>query len=210
MTRTSEALLCLSHVRWDRAQHQRPHLLMQRCARDRRVVFFEPPLHDVTEAELELRGAGQVVVAVPHLAPRTTPEVAQRALRTMAEHVVDRLFDARPVLWYYTPSALAYTRDIAARAVVYDCVDPSIVRGSPLLDEHAQTLLRRADVVFTGERGLWQHPFAFVPDAVSEAVWQDMWRNVERAVTRRAAARRSGLHAVGSAALTARAARRED
>jgi hypothetical protein len=202
--------MCLSHVRWNRV-HQRPQILMQRCARDRRVVFFEEPLHDVAEAELELRGAGLVIVAVPHIPPRMSAEHAQHALRLMAEHAVQRAFSAPPVLWYYTPAALPYTRDITARAVIYDCVDPAIVRGSPLLDAHAQGLLRRADVVFTRERGFWHHPFAYAPDATGDDVWEDMWLHVERAVSRRAAVRQSGIHTqIGSAARTIRAARRDD
>jgi len=209
MTRTSDALLCLSHVRWDRA-NQRPHALMQRCARDRRVVYFEEPRYDATEAELELRGAGLVIVAVPHLAPGTTPDDAQRALKLMAHHVADRAFSAPPVLWYYTPAAVAFTRDLAARAIVYDCVDPGIVRGAPLLDDNAQALLRRADVVFTRERGLWQHPFAHAPDASGDDAWQAMWAQVERAVARRAAATARPSRALGSAGTLVRAARRDD
>jgi len=209
MTRTSDALLCLSHVRWDRA-NQRPHALMQRCARDRRVVYFEDPRYDVAEAELELRGAGQVIVATPHLVRGTAPDDAQRSLKLMAQHVVDRAFTAPPVLWYYTPSALTFTRDILARAVVYDCVDPGILRGAPLLDVNAQALLRRADVVFTRERGLWQHPFAYAPDDATDDAWQTMWTQVERAVSRRSATVARPGRSLGSAGATARAARRDD
>ena len=78
----------------------------------------------------------------------------------MAEHqIVD------PVLWYYTPMALAFTGGIEASAVVYDCMDElSLFRGAPPeLRQREAELLRTADLVFTGGQSLYeakrgQHP----------------------------------------------------
>ena len=55
-----------------------------------------------------------------------------------------------PVLWYYTPLALDFTRDIPGSAIVYDCMDElSAFRGAPVGLRAAES---RA--VFSGRRGI--------------------------------------------------------
>ena len=78
----------------------------------------------------------------------------------MAEHGVEDF-----VLWFYTPMALAFTRHLAPRAVVYDCMDElSAFHGAPpALRAHEAELFDRADIVFTGGQSLYeakrlQHP----------------------------------------------------
>ncbi|MFL5542989.1 MAG: glycosyltransferase family 1 protein [Longimicrobiaceae bacterium] len=150
-------LVCLSHLRWDFV-YQRPQHLLTRFARERRVFFVEEPVYG-DGPRLEVRQRGDTLwTAVPHrphgLAPADEEE-AQRALLDglLAEH---RVRDA--VLWYYTPMALAFTRHLRPLAVVYDCMDElSAFRGAPpALVEREADLLRRADLVFTGGRSLWE------------------------------------------------------
>ena len=64
MAQPPELVVCLSHLRWNFV-YQRPQHLMSRCARDQRVVFFEEPVFDAREPELELRDESGVTVAVP-------------------------------------------------------------------------------------------------------------------------------------------------
>ena len=75
-------VICLSHLRW-RFVFQRPQHLMTRCARERRVFFFEEPLFDApSDPFLETDTDRGVVVATPHLPPSTPAEeaiVMQRA-----------------------------------------------------------------------------------------------------------------------------------
>src|SRR5213076_445337 len=62
------------------------------------------------------------------------------------------------VLWYYTPMAVPFTRDLAPSAVLYDCMDElSAFAGAPpeLRDNEAE-LLRRADLVLTGGQSLFK------------------------------------------------------
>ena len=44
-------LICLSHLRWGFV-FQRPNHLMSRCARERRVFFFEEPIYDADQPHL--------------------------------------------------------------------------------------------------------------------------------------------------------------
>ncbi len=156
-------LVCLSHLRWNFV-FQRPQHLMTRFAAERRVFFVEEPIFD-GGPRLELtRPSPGIRVAVPHLHPcsRADAVVQQRAL--LDELLTSEAID-RPVVWYYTPMALPFSRHLEASAVVYDCMDElSAFKGAPPdLLVFERELLARADVVFTGGRTLYeakmnQHP----------------------------------------------------
>jgi glycosyltransferase involved in cell wall biosynthesis len=160
MARTRESVLCLSHLRWNFV-FQRPQHLLSRCAREHDVVFFEEPMFDAKEPELEVYTSDQGVrVAVPHLAPDTPAEVVEAEQRKMIDRIVQReLNGARPVLWYYTPMPIAFTDQVRPRAVVYDCMDElSLFKGAPaVLKEREKLLLEHADVVFTGGHSLYEY-----------------------------------------------------
>jgi glycosyltransferase involved in cell wall biosynthesis len=63
-----------------------------------------------------------------------------------------------PVQWFYDPMAItAFSEQLGEIATVYDCMDElSKFRGAPpqILEREAE-LLKKADVVFTGGRTLW-------------------------------------------------------
>jgi UDP-galactopyranose mutase len=62
------------------------------------------------------------------------------------------------LLWYYTPMALDFTRQLDPVAVVYDCMDElSAFRGAPPdLVQRETELMQAADVVFTGGHSLFE------------------------------------------------------
>nr|MDQ3805554.1 glycosyltransferase family 1 protein [Acidobacteriota bacterium] len=168
-------LVCLSHLRWDFV-FQRPQHLLTRCAQGRRVFFIEEPIYG-DELRLDVSACeGGVRVVVPRLPQqaRGDSEGLQRTLldQLFAEHIV-----RDHVLWYYTPMPLAWTRHLDPLAVVYDCMDElSAFKGAPPeLKEREAELFRRADLVFTGGRSLYeakreQHPevYAF-PSSIDRA-----------------------------------------
>ncbi|HLL25537.1 MAG TPA: glycosyltransferase, partial [Kofleriaceae bacterium] len=123
-------------------------------------MFFEEPIYDSKEAELELYTDGKMRVAVPHLPAGTSPEAAEAAQRKMIDRIVEReLENQRPVLWYYTPMSIAFTNHVKARAVVYDCMDElTLFQGAPPhLKEREKQLLKQSDVVFTGGHSLYEY-----------------------------------------------------
>ena len=151
-------VVCLSHLRWDFV-YQRPQHLLSRAARDARVFYVEEPIVGDGPPRLDVRVTPQGVhVAVPFLPPGLDEAAAHAEQRRLlaallAEHGVQS-----PVLWYYTPMALDVTRGLRPSAVVYDVMDElSLFRFAPptLLDREAE-LYRRADVVFTGGRSLYE------------------------------------------------------
>jgi UDP-galactopyranose mutase len=158
-------LICFSHLRWDFVW-QRPQHLLSRAAADRRVWFVEEPREADGDARLQVTPVNdRLAVVVPHLPAGLSPEESCHAQRDLlAAWWRDRGFES-PLLWYYTPMALAFTRTLAAGVVVYDCMDElSLFKGAPpSLRGLEAELLERADLVFTGGVSLYeskkhQHP----------------------------------------------------
>ena len=150
-------LVCFSHLRWDFV-YQRPQHLMTRFAREGRVFFVEEPVYGARKPELSMRvDKTGVCIVVPHLtddaaAPRNT------SLKGMLHGMFAECRIRNCVKWYYTPMALAFTRDLPSSVVVYDCMDElSLFRGAPReLTDLEGELMRRTDVVFTGGFSLYE------------------------------------------------------
>jgi UDP-galactopyranose mutase len=173
---TLRDVVCLSHLRWNFV-FQRPQHLMTRFATDRRVFFFEEPVFDSTQPQLSIQRDRHVNVVVPHLPEGLSAAASARELNRLLKQLVTDAGIDRPILWYYTPMALSFSRDIPSSAIVFDCMDElSAFHGAPreLLDLEAE-LIGRADLLFTGGQSLYEakksrHPrvFAF-PSAVDVA-----------------------------------------
>ena len=157
-------LVCLSHLRWDFV-YQRPQHLLSRCAKERRVFFFEEPILDGGPARLDVsQRENGVWVVVPHL-----PVSLNGDMDAVQQTLIDGLFAEQQIeqyiLWYYTPMAISFTRHLEPLAIVYDCMDElSAFRGAPpTLRRREAELFARADLVFTGGQSLYeakrhQHP----------------------------------------------------
>lgn len=152
-------LITLSHLRWGFV-YQRPQHLMARFAREFNVLFFEEPIETEDEQPwLEVRPVEDgLQVLVPRLPAGCHGEAATRVQRDLLDGYLARLGVQDPMLWFYTPMALAYAGHIKPSLTVYDCMDElSAFRGAPPeLIERERELLKRADVVFTGGYSLWE------------------------------------------------------
>jgi glycosyltransferase involved in cell wall biosynthesis len=158
-------IICLSHLRWHFV-FQRPQHLLSRAARGGRVLYVEEPIFGEGTARMALSNDGDVIVAVPHLPPGLTETEQIRVQRQLLAAVVRHHLPGEFVVWFYTPMALALARDLAAAAVVYDCMDQlSAFAGAPSgLREREHELFRRADVVFTGGQTLFESKRASHPN----------------------------------------------
>lgn len=151
-------VLCLSHLRWGFV-YQRPNHLMARCARDRRVFFVEEPVFDSDAPRLDVTAIENGLhLAIPHLPAGTSPAAAEHAQRLLLDGLIERVNVRDPLLWFYTPMALGYAREVHASAVVYDCMDElSHFQGAPPeLVTRERELFSIADVVFTGGHSLYE------------------------------------------------------
>ncbi|HUP40971.1 MAG TPA: glycosyltransferase [Vicinamibacterales bacterium] len=131
---------------------------MTRFASERRVFYFEEPIFDVDTPELRITRDQGVYVCEPHLPRDLSPDATTTELRRLLYEMQVKSKIDRPVMWYYTPMALDFARDITSSAIVFDCMDElSAFHGAPreLLKREAE-LLKRADLVFTGGQSLYE------------------------------------------------------
>ena len=162
-----ETLICFSHLRWDFV-FQRPQHLMTRFARSRRVFFWE----EATEMEGEVPHLwtdkcerSGVVRAIPRLPTGLDDRQKEEMVRGMLDAFMARETIRRPVLWYYTPMMVGFSRHLKGAAVVYDCMDElAAFKNAPAqLIGYERELFAKADHVFTGGYSLYeakreQHP----------------------------------------------------
>jgi len=149
-------LVCFSHLRWDFV-YQRPQHLMTRFAREGRVFYVEEPQFGSSQTKLSMRVDGSgVCVVIPELTD-DTPE-SRASIKGMLKGMFSECRIRNCIKWYYTPMAMAFTRDLPCSVLVYDCMDElSLFRGAPReLTDYEAELMRRADVVFTGGFSLYE------------------------------------------------------
>jgi UDP-galactopyranose mutase len=164
-------LVCFSHLRWGFV-FQRPNHLMTRFARDFRTFFVEEPIADVAaneSARMELRQEEpQLTVCTPHV----PADLGDQELVALQGRLLEQLFAeqriAPEVLWFYTPMALPFTRQLNAPVIVYDCMDElsSFDHAPSGIGELERELFSRAQLVFTGGHALYrekreQHPHVY-------------------------------------------------
>jgi len=162
-------VLCFSHLRWNFV-FQRPQHLLSRCARDRRVFIIEEPVFDSNDAHATVTDAHpHIHIVVPHLRESDWAD-DQDVQRRLLDDVIASEHIRPEVLWYYTPMSLRFSGHLDAPAVVYDCMDElsNFAGAPPGIRDAEAALLRRAGVVFTGGRSLYEakkhlhpniHPF---------------------------------------------------
>ena len=151
--------LVFSHLRWDFV-YQRPQHLLSRCARQQRVFFWEEPVFlEAVNPELSVKDtADGVTVCVPQLPQGLPQNEVFRTQETMLKSFLKKQKLESYVLWYYTPMARNFSRDLDPEVVIYDCMDElSGFRGAPPGLRAAESeLFDAADLVFTGGRSLYE------------------------------------------------------
>lgn len=155
---TPPDVVVLTHLRWDFV-FQRPQHLLTRCAQRHRVFVIEEPIidHGPPRFEVSVRQHG-IQVVVPRLPEGLSAEAAAAVQASLLPAFFREHGISDYLLWYYTPMALAFTRQLTPRAIVYDCMDElSAFAGAPAsMREREHELLARADVVFTGGQTLFE------------------------------------------------------
>jgi UDP-galactopyranose mutase len=155
-------LICFSHLRWDFVW-QRPQHLMDRFARQRRVLFVEeaiPTEHHLPFLEFHAFAGTPVTAVRPRVPESAGPEEAARLLAGLLDKMVALLGVRDPVLWFYTPMMWPAAAHLAegAAAVVYDCMDElsAFDFAPPGLREAEAALLGAADLVLTGGHAIFE------------------------------------------------------
>ena len=159
-TAMTPTLIVFSHLRWNFV-YQRPQHLLGRLAARHPVVFIEEPTYREGTAGLEILDAAPGVTVVRphtpvHAAGFSDDQLA--AIGPVLDAALPDLAGTAPLVWFYSPLALPLLDRIAARAVIYDCMDElsAFAGASPLLRGREAALLSRADLVLTGGPSLYE------------------------------------------------------
>lgn len=158
MSSRPDDLICLSHLRWNFV-YQRPNHLMSRCAKERRVFFFEEPINDSQTPRLETTEVEPNLYRVtPHLPAGFRDDQRRVSLSLLLDEMIDEHHIKKFALWFYTPMALEFASHLAPSATIYDCMDElSAFAGAPkIMRDYEAELFRRAHVVFTGGMSLYE------------------------------------------------------
>jgi glycosyltransferase involved in cell wall biosynthesis len=151
-------LLCFSHLRWNFV-FQRPQHLLTRAARVYDVFYWEEPVfEDIAAPRLHREqtpdGVERLVPQLPHM-PEAEAIAAQRQL---LQGFLAAGRKSPSVLWYYTPMALAFSREITADVIVYDNMDElsAFHAAPPEIVALENEMFAASDIVFTGGQSLFE------------------------------------------------------
>lgn len=165
---TNSDIICFSHLRWDFV-FQRPHHLMSRFAKHRRVFFVEEPiLYDGPITWHQEEVSTNVMRCVPYINESVSKTIGQDIYRLLLNLLAEDWNLSNSIFWYYTPMMLDWAADIKPKAIVYDCMDElSAFKDPPKgIIEQEDRLLDAADIVFTGGHSLYnskrhRHPAVY-------------------------------------------------
>ena len=148
-------LVCHTHLRWDWV-YQRPQHVLSRLSRHWQVLIEEEPVFDDRPPGLDLLTISDSLTVIrPH-------RRADRDfnLGRLVERQIDLVRGSRPLVrWFYSPMFAGYGDRLGdGQTVVYDCMDElaNFAHRPEGLIEAEERLLKRADVVFTGGRSLYE------------------------------------------------------
>jgi UDP-galactopyranose mutase len=101
-----------------------------------------------------------MIVATPRLSAGSPQSDCVTALRRLIDQLLIRYHIKDFLLWYHTPMALAFTRHLAPRGVIYDCMDDleTCDCAPRKLRLHELELFAQADVVLPCWAGAEKKP----------------------------------------------------
>ncbi len=149
-------IVVFSHLRWEFVT-QRPQHILNRMAKDRKVLFVEEPVG----YEPADKGTAHIINITPNITviqPRIDWHNMLEALLPVVQQYMQQLNIQTPILWFYSAAFHDMMNKIPHSLVVYDCMDElSAFKGaSKDLIEQEKTLIQQADVVFTGGKSLYE------------------------------------------------------
>jgi UDP-galactopyranose mutase len=159
---TIKDIICFSHLRWDFV-FQRPQHLLTRWAKEARVFYFEEPVFGNYEANFLRSINSSKIPNVVILTPHIKEGLEEEQINIYLEESINKLIKWNNIqdylLWYITPMAMPFSYNLDPQMVVYDCMDElSCFKGAhPNMMKNEASLLKFADVVFTGGYNLYKY-----------------------------------------------------
>jgi UDP-galactopyranose mutase len=147
-----DCIVAGSHLRYA-GVWQRPQQLLSRFAERVPVLVVEEPFLGAHDGEhRELHAALEVLRPI-----RTSFDVERLDARTLSAVRV-WVGERKPLVWLYSPMLLALADAFPDAPLVYDCMDElaAFAFAPPEMKARERDLLRRAGVIFTGGRSLYE------------------------------------------------------
>ncbi len=155
---TDYVCICFSHLRWNFV-YQRPQHLMVRCSKLSRTFYVEEPVFNKEADHYKLVYQEDIVVVTPFL----SEELNEKSIALRIKDLLKDLFLSEAItkyiFWYYTPMALSFSEDFEPALIIYDCMDElsAFKFAPPELKGLEDEMFRKADLVFTGGKSLFEH-----------------------------------------------------
>ena len=153
-------IICFSHLRWDFV-FQRPQHLLTRWAKEMPVYYIEEPIFGNFEVNyLKARTYNEnITIITPHIQEQSGESEIQQYLEDAIKKLIKWNNITDYLFWYITPMALPFSKNLNPKIVVYDCMDElSHFKGAhPDMIKNEASLLKLADVVFTGGQYLYEY-----------------------------------------------------
>lgn len=158
-------------MRWEFVT-QRPQHVIGRFKNNR--IFIEEPVHLSNSQPSHIFKVGENLSVVQPKAENYTENVLTIVKEFLESERVN------PILWFYSPAFYEFADKIPHSLIVYDCMDElSAFKGaSEQLITQEKELLKRADIVFTGGKSLYEaksklHPHVYCyPSSVDKNHFQ--------------------------------------
>ena len=150
--------ICFSHLRWNFV-FQRPQHLMSRCSKLSRTFYVEEPIFSNEPDHCRYALQGSIGIVTPVLSEESPGQnIADRQEVLLRDFFLSQSI-TKYIFWYYTPMALSFSRSFKPALVIYDCMDElsAFKFAPPELTELENEMFRKADLVFTGGRSLFEH-----------------------------------------------------
>lgn len=186
-------IIAFSSTRWEDT-YSRPRDLMIRCARSRRVFFFEEPLFDAPDDDyVEIVGRNDVNVVIPHL--RNSCSSIEQTMAKLVGLLLSLAEIHQYVFWYFCPFPVRYTSAFQPKCSIYDCInEPSWLRNaaSAQFEECERRLRFSAELIFTADLSLYlatspfrDNVFLFADSASPKpADWDQLWKKMNMLICR--------------------------
>ncbi|WP_084426514.1 glycosyltransferase [Aequorivita capsosiphonis] len=143
-------LVVFSHLRWNFV-YQRPQHIISRMSKEYRTLFIEEPIPYIEDEKYEY-DLEHVLPTVDVLRPKVSSisEIATILIKLNLTNV--------KIAWFYSAAFSGLLSTLKANTIIYDCMDElSLFKGadSNLVMQEGE-LMRKADIIFTGGKSLYE------------------------------------------------------
>jgi glycosyltransferase involved in cell wall biosynthesis len=170
-------LVVFCHLRWDFV-YQRPQHVLSRLANQHRVLFVEEPIEELSTSKpfTISHPSPNVTVFRAHLSGKNK----MKKLGVLVQEYLESKEISSIVSWFYSAAFIDVLKTLEPNLVIYDCMDElaAFKGASPLLISQEKRLLKKADIVFTGGKSLYEskkerhHNVFCFPSSVDEKHFQ--------------------------------------